>query len=68
MFRSTSEGGQFVCPCHQAHFDLDGKRTESNSQSPRNMDTLDVQIRNQNEVWVKYETFIPGKAEKVVGG
>jgi menaquinol-cytochrome c reductase iron-sulfur subunit len=67
-FQASAEGGQFVCPCHQAHFDLNGKRTEADSQSPRNMDALEVEIRNRNEVWVKYETFIPGRAEKVAAG
>jgi menaquinol-cytochrome c reductase iron-sulfur subunit len=68
MFQATSEGGQFVCPCHQARFALDGKRTQADSQSPRDMDVLEVEIRNRNEVWVKYQTFAPGRAEKVASG
>jgi menaquinol-cytochrome c reductase iron-sulfur subunit len=57
----------FACPCHsQPRFDLSGKRIDGpKSFSPRDMDELDVEIRNTNEVWVKYQTFVSGKAEKV---
>ena len=59
--------GDFLCPCHSARFNLDGERTEKNSKSPRNMDRLDgVEIRNDNEIWVKFENFRTGIAEKVV--
>ena len=56
---------EFVCPCHEARFDLNGDRTDAVSQSPRNMDTLDVEIRGKGEVWVKFEPFDLGTAEKV---
>ena len=36
------------------------------SPSPRNMDTLEVEIRNKNEVWVKFENFRMGIAAKIV--
>jgi menaquinol-cytochrome c reductase iron-sulfur subunit len=65
---NTSEGNQFLCPCHIAHFDLDGKRLDATSPSPRDMDSVEVEIRNTNEVWVKFETFRLGTAEKVVQG
>jgi len=56
----------FLCPCHTARFDLDGRRTDEHSKSPRDMDTLpDVEIRD-NEVWVRFENFRTGIAEKVV--
>ncbi|MBN2216646.1 MAG: Rieske 2Fe-2S domain-containing protein [Pirellulales bacterium] len=56
----------FVCPCHAAHFDLDGRRTDQDSKSPRDMDSLPgVEIRGA-EIWVQYETFRTGIAEKVV--
>ena len=56
----------FLCPCHMAYFDIDGRRTDSESKSPRDMDALaGVEIRG-NEVWVRYEKFRMGIAQKVV--
>lgn len=63
-YQSAPEGGKFFCPCHVANFDLTGKRTDATSPSPRDMDALDVEIRNQNEVWVKFQTFGVGTAKK----
>jgi len=61
-----AKAGQFLCPCHEAHFDLDGKRMEENSQSPRDMDLLDeVEIRDGNEVWVKFQNFQTGTPDKI---
>jgi menaquinol-cytochrome c reductase iron-sulfur subunit len=58
-------GKKYFCPCHAASFDLSGERTDATSPSPRNMDSLDVEIRNNNEVWVKFQTFGVGTAKKV---
>jgi menaquinol-cytochrome c reductase iron-sulfur subunit len=66
--QSTPEGNKFVCPCHLANFDLDGKRTDAVSPSPRDMDALEVEIRNTNEIWVKFQTFQLGMAAKVAQG
>lgn len=56
---------RFCCPCHLAYFSLDGKRTQKNSQSPRNMDQLEgVEIRD-GEVWVKFEKFQGGISKKI---
>ncbi|MGD9126336.1 MAG: Rieske 2Fe-2S domain-containing protein [Planctomycetia bacterium] len=56
---------RFECPCHEAYFSLDGKRTQKDSQSPRDMDRLDtVEIRG-GEVWVKFEKFKGGISKKV---
>jgi len=63
-FQKTGDGGRFFCPCHAASFDLSGRRLEDPSQSPRDMDSLDWEIRNGTEVWVKYETFIMGSSHK----
>jgi Rieske Fe-S protein len=64
-----TEGGQkqrqFVCPCHKAHFDLEGKRLDAVSASPRDLDTLEVEIRDQSEVWVQFQNFQLGTASKV---
>lgn len=64
-YESTPQGGRFFCPCHAASFDLDGRRTDPSSFSPRDMDTLEVEIRNGKDVWVKYETFRLGTAQKI---
>jgi menaquinol-cytochrome c reductase iron-sulfur subunit len=60
-----ASAGRFFCPCHSASFDLAGKRTDATSPSPRDMDGLEVQIRNQNEVWVKFQNFRTGTPQKV---
>ena len=67
-FVASADGGKFFCPCHIANFDLAGKRTDAVSPSPRDMDSLDVEIRNENEVWVKFQTFGLGTANKVAQG
>ena len=67
-FEPSSAGGKFFCPCHSASFDLSGKRTDPTSPSSRDMDSLAVEIRETNEVWVKFETFTVGTARKVAQG
>ena len=59
------KGKQFVCPCHKAHFDLEGKRLDAVSASPRDLDTLEVEIRNATEGWVKFQDCKVGTADKV---
>jgi menaquinol-cytochrome c reductase iron-sulfur subunit len=58
-------GPGFVCPCHKAMFDLNGKRLEEDSQSPRDMDALAVEVRSDGEVWVLFQNFKVGTSEKV---
>lgn len=54
----------FYCPCHKAHFDLDGRRTDVVSESPRDMDTLDhVKIEN-GVVYVRFQNFRTGSPTK----
>ncbi|MEW6302353.1 MAG: Rieske 2Fe-2S domain-containing protein [Verrucomicrobiota bacterium] len=55
---------EFLCPCHNSTFALDGA-VGTNSPSPRGMDTLEVEIKNQKEVWVKFQNFQAGHAEKI---
>ena len=62
-----ASANDFLCPCHTAHFDLEGNPTDKSSKSPRPMDRLDnVKIRNSKEIWVEYENFQIGIAKKVV--
>jgi menaquinol-cytochrome c reductase iron-sulfur subunit len=55
---------RFACPCHKSSFDLDGAVNDPASPSPRAMDSLDVEIRNGDEVWVRFQNFLPGREEK----
>ena len=59
------DGSRFVCPCHRSSFDLEGHINDPASPSPRNMDALDVEVRNGDEVWVRFENFLPGQEDKV---
>ena len=64
-FDSAADGPRFFCPCHAAGFTLDGQRMEQPSPSPRDLDTLEVDIRDGGEVWVKFENFVTGTSKKV---
>lgn len=55
----------FYCPCHNSAFGLDGGITDPKSPSARAMDTLEVEVRNKSEVWVKFQNFEAGKKEKI---
>lgn len=52
---------QFVCPCHDSYFDLDGKETEG--PSPRAMDRLEL-VTADNLVRVRHQRFKQGTADK----
>jgi Rieske Fe-S protein len=59
----TEEGTEaFLCPCHNSAFETDGAMIQP-TPSPRAMDNLACKTV-QDEVWVKYEDFYAGKAEK----
>lgn len=57
---------QYLCPCHDSAFALDGQRT--NQTPPRDLDSLEVdkeQLKT-GEIWVKYQDFRTGEEHKVV--
>ena len=56
---------KFYCPCHNSRFGLDGAIADRKSPSPRGMDSLEVEVRNGTEVWVKFQNFQTGHSEKV---
>ena len=66
-YRDAPQGGKFFCPCHGAGFDLGGKCLEKPSESPRPMDTLEVDRKRlqDGEVWVKFQNFRTGTSGKV---
>ncbi len=55
----------FGCPCHNSSFSLDGAIDDPASPAPRGMDRLDVEIRNTDEIWVRYVNFQPGVEDRV---
>lgn len=57
--------GGFVCPCHNSTFAEDGSVNDPASPSPRGLDTLEVEIRDADEVWVRFQNFRTGVREKI---
>jgi len=60
-----AERGGFHCPCHNSTFTVEGKIADRSSPSPRALDSLEVELRNGKEVWVKFRNFRAGSAEKI---
>ena len=54
----------YFCPCHNSAFAQDGKIVGP-SPAARGLDTLEVEIREGDEVWVKFQTFKAGVKEKL---
>jgi Rieske Fe-S protein len=54
----------FICPCHNSSFGVDGKIGDARSPSPRPLDTLEVEIRDGTEIWVRFQNFRAGEAAK----
>ena len=46
----------FACPCHVAHFDLNGNLLDEKPDSPRNMDSLETKVED-GKVYVKFQNF-----------
>lgn len=55
----------YFCPCHNSTFALNGSIADPKSPSPRGLDSLEVEIRNGNEIWVKFQNFRAAIQEKV---
>ncbi len=55
----------YLCPCHNSTFGLDGTINDSKSPSPRALDTLEVEIRGDGEVWVKFQNYRAGESRKI---
>ncbi len=55
----------YLCPCHNSTFALDGQINDLKSPAPRGLDELEVEIRNGTEIWVKFQNFHSGQAEKI---
>ena len=59
----ASETETFNCPCHGSQFDLDG-RCIPPTPSPRGMDLLEVRVNENDEVLVKYVSYLTGTEER----
>jgi menaquinol-cytochrome c reductase iron-sulfur subunit len=57
--------GRYFCPCHGSSFELSGAIHDPASPSPRGMDALEVELRNNSEVWVKFQNFVAGHKGKI---
>lgn len=57
--------GKFACPCHNSTFTAEGKIDDPSSPSPRGLDALEVEVRNDKAVWVKFQNFQAATAEKI---
>ncbi|MSU40819.1 MAG: Rieske (2Fe-2S) protein [Pedosphaera sp.] len=56
------EEKDFFCPCHNSNFSQTGAL--KTGVSPRGMDSLEVELRNDREVWVKFQHFKANTTEK----
>jgi menaquinol-cytochrome c reductase iron-sulfur subunit len=62
-YRDTKKS--YFCPCHNSSFAVDGSINDPKSPSPRALDELEVEVRNGNEIWVKFRNFRAGEKEKI---
>jgi menaquinol-cytochrome c reductase iron-sulfur subunit len=56
---------KYHCPCHNSSFTVAGKIDDPASPSPRGLDSLEVQVRDGKEIWVNFQNFQAGRAEKI---
>jgi menaquinol-cytochrome c reductase iron-sulfur subunit len=58
------DGKQFRCPCHGGTFDLDtGKHVAG--PPPRDMDSLDFELRSDGHLWIRWQDFKIGVSDRV---
>jgi menaquinol-cytochrome c reductase iron-sulfur subunit len=60
-----TERGTYLCPCHNSTFAVNGEINDRSSPAARGLDSLDVEIRDNKEVWVRFQNFQAGRAEKI---
>jgi menaquinol-cytochrome c reductase iron-sulfur subunit len=59
-----SSQNDYLCPCHMSAFDLEGHK--KNEIPPRDLDSLEVKVKNKTEVWVRYEVFKAATPNRIV--
>lgn len=57
--------GHYHCPCHNSTFAMDGAVQDPKSPSPRGLDELDAEVREDGAVWVAFSNFRAGVKEKI---
>ena len=62
--KTGEEETLFFCPCHGDIFSLDGERLSDNPKSARSMDSLETRVDDTGRVFVKFQNFQLGCAEK----
>ena len=55
----------FLCPCHNSTFAIDGKINDNKSPARRGLDELVVEIRNTSVFWGRFQSFRAGLPEKI---
>jgi len=55
----------YHCPCHNSRFALDGQIADPKSPSPRGLDELEVEIRDEHDIWVKFRNYRAGEKGKI---
>jgi menaquinol-cytochrome c reductase iron-sulfur subunit len=60
-----AERGSYLCPCHNSTFTIDGRIKDTGSPSARGLDSLEVELRQGTDVWVKFQNFQAGGARKI---
>jgi menaquinol-cytochrome c reductase iron-sulfur subunit len=58
------EQGNFMCPCHNSLFTVEGKLADSKSPSPRALDSLRVEVKD-GVVFVAFQNFEAARPDKV---
>lgn len=59
---------KFLCPCHDSEFELNGDIASPGSPSPRGLDPIEVEVRNESEVWVMFQKFQTGSHDRIPVG
>ncbi len=57
-------GEGFACPCHKSQFALDGSVSDPSSPAPRGLDSLNVEVRDDGGVYVRFQNFRTGQKDK----
>ena len=62
-----AQGQHYYCPCHESSFEMDGKIKTAETPALRGLDALEVDDEKlgSGEVWVQFEKFKAGVAEKI---
>ena len=61
----SAERSEFLCPCHRSSFKVTGEIAAKGSPSPRGLDALDAEVREDGSIWVKFQNFEAGEATKI---